>query len=157
MGTYAGPYSSIQPRRGSGSRCPTAPEETGKAVSSWPAALHELLLWPQGTFDVKCGDPPPLPFSACLLDDVMDVRGPDRPPVGWSRFKAAVLHRPPQPQRLVSSPRGPCRDSGPASRPGGAATAPDSTDYPREASIQGMLHKLSSSKPNRLPAPPPCP
>lgn len=51
-----------------------------------------LLPWPQGTFDVKLGDHSPhpphhqLPFSTCPLDDVMDVRGPDRPPVGWSRL-----------------------------------------------------------------------
>ena len=51
--------------------------------------LRELLPWPPGTFDVKCGDHPPphpLPFSARLLDDVMGVLCADWLPAGRSRL-----------------------------------------------------------------------
>ena len=51
-----------------------------------PEDLPEPLPWPEGTFTVKHGDTPPPSFPARLLDDVRDVPGPDRPPVGWSRL-----------------------------------------------------------------------
>lgn len=55
-----------------------------------------------GTFDVKRRDTalPPLPVSTLLLDDVMDVRGPDRPPWLGLGFKAAGRPWTPQLRRL---------------------------------------------------------
>lgn len=80
---------SFLPQRSSGSRSPTLRQATEKGARWQCAGLCKLLPWPQGTFDVKRGDHPQshqLPFSTRPVDDVRDIRGPDRPPVGWSRL-----------------------------------------------------------------------